>query len=173
MTTQVPTAQEVPRLVDGGEEAGAAAGGGEAPVEEEFDLADIMGEQVEAGDALTSKEEQLKKVDEQLKVSLQSTLLYVLRHALYMGVCRTWACMIPDKVPGARCSQSHFSNQVGGGCRLRRKPRSRPRLPPQLLRKQRRRQGRSRSEKRSRPKQRLTKQHSQSQQQRMSCRRSC
>jgi hypothetical protein len=51
-------------LVDGGEEPAAAAE--EAVVEDEFDLSEIMGEEV-AG-ATESKEELLKKADEELQV---------------------------------------------------------------------------------------------------------
>ncbi len=55
--------QELPGLVDGGEDEAEA----EEPVEEEFDLADVLGEEVSA---TGSKEELLKKVEEELQVGL-------------------------------------------------------------------------------------------------------
>ena len=55
--------QELPELVDGGEDESQI----EEPVEEEFDLADILGEEVSGSG---SKEELLKKVEEELKVCL-------------------------------------------------------------------------------------------------------
>ncbi|KAK9807192.1 hypothetical protein WJX73_006186 [Symbiochloris irregularis] len=55
--------QEVPRLVDGGQ-AGDSTGASDAAVEDEFDLSDILGEDVGAGSA--SKEDLLKQIDAQL-----------------------------------------------------------------------------------------------------------
>lgn len=55
--------QELPELVEGGEDETAV----EEPVEEEFDLADILGEEVSG---TGSKEELLKKVEEELKVCI-------------------------------------------------------------------------------------------------------
>lgn len=57
--------QELPELVDGGEDEAEA----EEPVEEEFDLADVLGEEV---GGTGSKEELLKKVEEELQVGLKS-----------------------------------------------------------------------------------------------------
>ena len=53
--------QELPRLVDGGEEVAP-----QAPVEEEFDLSDILAEEVSA--APGSKEELLRRADLELQV---------------------------------------------------------------------------------------------------------
>lgn len=53
--------QEVPRLVDGGEEPAAAAAPEEV-LEDEFDLADILGEEV--GVKAPSKDELIKQADE-------------------------------------------------------------------------------------------------------------
>ena len=57
--------QELPELVEGGEDETAV----EVPVEEEFDLADILGEEVSSSG---SKEELLKKVEEELKVCMSA-----------------------------------------------------------------------------------------------------
>lgn len=54
--------QEMPRLVDGGEDVAP-----EAPVEEEFDLSDILAEEVSA--APGSKEDLLRRADQELLVS--------------------------------------------------------------------------------------------------------
>ena len=51
--------QELPPLVEGGEEDAPD----EAPVEEEFDLADVLGEEVGGSG---SKEELLKRVEQEL-----------------------------------------------------------------------------------------------------------
>lgn len=59
--------QELPELVDGGEDESQA----EELVEEEFDLADILGEEVSGAG---SKEELLKKVEEELKVNFPDFL---------------------------------------------------------------------------------------------------
>jgi protein disulfide-isomerase A6 len=60
--------QELPELVDGGEDESQA----EELVEEEFDLADILGEEVSSAG---SKEELLNKVEEELKVNFPDFLL--------------------------------------------------------------------------------------------------
>ena len=60
--------QELPELVDGGEDESQA----EELVEEEFDLADILGEEVSGAG---TKEELLKKVEEELKVNFPDFLL--------------------------------------------------------------------------------------------------
>jgi hypothetical protein len=63
-----PTQQELPRLgepEEGGDGDGSAPGGdgAEEVVEEEFDLSEIMAEEVD----VMSKEEQLKKAEEELE----------------------------------------------------------------------------------------------------------
>ena len=54
--------QEMPQLVEGGEEEPAV----EEPVEEEFDLADVLGEEVGGSG---SKEELLRKAEQELEAS--------------------------------------------------------------------------------------------------------
>jgi hypothetical protein len=53
--------QELPKLVDGGEAEGEA----EPALEDEFDLADVLGEEVGGSG---SKEELLKRVEQELQV---------------------------------------------------------------------------------------------------------
>lgn len=60
--------QELPQLVEGGEQEAAA----EEPLEDEFDLADVLGEEVGGSG---SKEELLKKVEQELEVPLSPIAL--------------------------------------------------------------------------------------------------
>ncbi len=65
--TEPSCEQELPRLVDGGEDVAP-----QAPVEEECDLADILAEEVSA--APGSKEDLLRRADLELQVPPQSPI---------------------------------------------------------------------------------------------------
>lgn len=86
--------QELPRLVDGGEEVAP-----QAPVEEEFDLSDILAEEVSA--APGSKEELLRRADLELQVRPRRPQASVVAACQGLGIAGTVQALGYQQILGA------------------------------------------------------------------------